>query len=297
VTPVDIVDAHHHLWDLKHGRYPWLQGPPVTLTIGDYADLRRDYLVEDLKADIAGHGVVASVHVQADWDEHGDPVAETAWLQGVADAHGFPQAIVAYADLAAPDAQRTLERHCAHRNMRGIRMLRPGPSSPELSGAAAMFDDARWRSGFARLEPLQLSFDMRVTTPEMPAAVRLARDFPQTTIIVNHLAFAPGRDPALTTAWRDGVAALATCPNVAMKVSGFAIVDRAWTVETIRPWVAFVIERFGPARCLFGSNYPVDRLGADYARIVAATRALIAGLPPAAQAEVLAGTARRLYRL
>ncbi len=294
---MEIVDAHHHLWDLKHGRYPWLQGPPVTLTIGDYADLRRDYTIGHLKADIAGHGVLASVHVQADWDEHGDPVDETAWLQGVADAHGFPQAIVAYADLAAPDAQRTLERHCAHRNMRGIRMLRPGASLPGVTGAAAMFDDPRWRAGFARLAPLRLSYDMRVTTAEMPAAVRLARDFPQTAIIVNHLAYAPGRDPALAPAWREGIAALADCPNVAMKLSGFAIVDRAWTIDAIRPWVAFAIERFGPERCLFGSNYPVDRLGAPYAHIVEAMHALIADLPPAARHAILAGTARRLYRL
>jgi len=294
---MDIVDAHHHLWDLEHGRYPWLQGPPVKLTIGDYADLRRDYTVAHLQADIAGHGVVASVHVQADWDEHGDPVDETAWLQAVADAHGFPHAIVAYADLAAPDVQRTLERHCAHPNMRGIRMLRPGPATPGLVGAAAMFDDARWRHGFAVLTELGLSFDMRVTTPEMNAAVRLARDFPQATIIVNHLGFAPGRDPALAPAWREGVAALAACPNVAMKISGFAIVDRAWTLDAIRPWVAFALERFAPERCLFGSNYPVDRLGATYARIVEATRSLISDLPPAAQAAVLAGTARRVYRI
>jgi predicted TIM-barrel fold metal-dependent hydrolase len=294
---MDIVDAHHHLWDLKHGRYPWLQGPPVKLTIGDYADLRRDYTVAHLQADIAGHRVVASVHVQADWDEHGDPVDETAWLQDVADAHGFPHAIVAYADLAAPDVQRTLERHCAHPNMRGIRMLRPGPATPDLVGAAAMFDDARWRNGLAILTELGLSFDMRVTTPEMNAAVRLARDFPQTAIIVNHLGFAPGRDPALAPAWREGVAALAACPNVAMKISGFAIVERAWTLDTIRPWVTFALERFGPERCLFGSNFPVDRLGATYARIVEATRTLIAGLSPADQHAVMAGTARRVYRI
>lgn len=292
-----IVDAHHHLWDLRTGRYPWLQDKPVRLSIGDYADLRRDYTVADLKADIAGHGVVASVHVQADWDEHADPVEETAWLQQVADAHGFPHAIVAYADLGAPDAAAVLARHAAHRNMRGIRMLRPGASLPDVAGAAAMFDDPRWRRGFAALAPLGLSYDMRVTTPEMPAAVRLARDFPGTAIIVNHLAFAPGRDPLLADAWREGVAALAGCPNVAMKISGYAIVDRAWTLETIRPWVAFALERFGPDRCLFGSNYPVDRLGAPYARIVEATRALIAGLSREDQAAVMAGTARRLYRL
>jgi predicted TIM-barrel fold metal-dependent hydrolase len=294
---MDIVDAHHHLWDLEQGRYPWLQGPPVRLTIGDYADLRRDYTIEHLKADVAGHGVVASVHVQADWDEHADPVEETAWLQRVADAHGFPHAIVAYADLAAPNVQGVLEGHCAHRNMRGIRMLRPGPALPGLTGAAAMFDDPRWRAGFVVLAKLGLSFDMRVTTPEMAAALRLARDFQQVPIVVNHLAFAPGRDPTLAAAWRDGVAALAACTNVAMKISGFAIVDRAWTLDTIRPWVAFALERFGPQRCLFGSNYPVDRLGATYARIVEATHALIADLPAEAQHDVLAGTARRLYRI
>jgi predicted TIM-barrel fold metal-dependent hydrolase len=293
---VEIVDAHHHLWDLQRGRYPWLQGPPIKLTIGDYAALRRDYLIDDFRSDIAGHDIVASVHVQADWDERGDPVAETAWLQAVADRHGFPHAIVAYADLAAPDVESLIARHRAYRNLRGVRMLRPGPSTPGLA-QAEMLDAPQWRSGFAQLAPLGLSYDLRVTPAEMPAALRLARDFPEATIIVDHLGYAPGRNPALAEAWRDGVAALATCPNVAMKLSGFAIVDRAWTIETIRPWIAIAIERFGPERCLFGSNFPVDRLGADYARVVAAMCALVADLPRSAQAAILAGTARRIYRL
>jgi len=294
---MDIVDAHHHLWDLKAGKYPWLQGPPIKMAVGEYSDLRRDYLIEHFLADIAGHKIAASVHVQADWDEHGDPVEETAWLQRVADRHGYPHAIVAAADLAAPNVAEVLDRHCLHRAMRGIRMLRPGPSLPAGTPAAAMYDHPAFRRGFAMLSARGLSYDLRAFPREMDASVRLARDFPGTTIIVNHLGHVTPREPELHETWRKGMAELASCPNVAMKLSGFAIFDRGWTAVALRPWVSTLIELFGPERCMWGSNYPVDRLGGSYARIVEAMAILLGGCDPVERAAIMGGTARRLYRI
>src|SRR5262249_52941389 len=105
--PVPIADTHHHLWDLRRFRYDWLTGdgdPAAESFIGPYGSIREDYLIDDLLADFRGAGVVKSVHVQADISEP-DPVVETAWLQSIADSHGFPHAIVAYADLTGLDAR------------------------------------------------------------------------------------------------------------------------------------------------------------------------------------------------
>ncbi len=295
---MDIVDAHHHLWDIKSGRYPWLQGPPIPYAGGSYDDLRRDYLIADYLADIAGHGIAASVHVEADWDPAGDPVAETAWLQAIADRHGFPQAIVAQCDLGAPDAAEQLARHAAHRNLRGVRNLRPGPSLPKGLDPAAMFDHPDWRRGYARLAAHDLSYDMRMTPREAASALRLARDFPQTTIVITHLGYPPADATAeAVAAWRGGLAAMAACPNVVAKLSGFGMYSRSWTVAMIRPWVEALIATFGPQRCLYGSNYPVDRLGGSYAKIMDAMDELLAGHDPAARAAVMGGNARRVYRI
>ena len=100
-----IVDAHHHLWDLRANYYPWLSDRIGPRMYGDYSAIRRDYLVDDFRGDIGALPVRKSVHVQAEHDA-ADPVRETRWLQAVADAPGsggYPHAIVAYADLSAPE--------------------------------------------------------------------------------------------------------------------------------------------------------------------------------------------------
>ena len=95
-----IIDPHHHLYDLKSGRYPWLQDEMLDRVFGDYSAIRKDYLIDDFRADIKNQNVVKSVHLQVEYD-HNDPVAETRWLQSVADEHGYPNGIVAFADLAS----------------------------------------------------------------------------------------------------------------------------------------------------------------------------------------------------
>src|SRR5512144_1279009 len=96
VQDFPIIDAHHHLWDLDNHYYPWLSDGVRDLWIGNYERLRKNYLIEDYLRDCAGQNVVKSVHLQAQWD-HRDPVGETRWLQGCADRHGFPHAIIAFA--------------------------------------------------------------------------------------------------------------------------------------------------------------------------------------------------------
>src|SRR5579885_2834644 len=113
-----IVDAHHHIWRLAD--LPWLAGPPVPRIFGDYTALRRDYSAEEFMAAVCPHGVVKSVYVQVNVAP-GKEVDEVAWVQSVADRYGFPQAIVGFADLMAPNVAAVLDRQQAYRNLRGIR--------------------------------------------------------------------------------------------------------------------------------------------------------------------------------
>ena len=115
-----IIDPHHHLYDLKTGNYPWLQGPMLERVFGDYSAIRQDYLIENFLADIKNQNVVKTVHLQVEYD-HNDPVAETRWLQSVADKHGYPHGIVGFADLSSQNVQEILEAHLEFPNVRGIR--------------------------------------------------------------------------------------------------------------------------------------------------------------------------------
>lgn len=259
---MEIVDAHHHLWDLQENYYPWLTDQIGPRLCGEYSAIRKNYLLEDFRADIGGLNVVKSVHIQAEIDPR-DPAAETRWLQRLADApssRGFPHAIVAYADLAAPNVEEILQQHAGFKNVRGIRQaLQHRPGNP--------LRDPRWRASFRVLRRLNLSFDLQLFPWQMSDAETLAREYPDVRFILCHAGLPMERTQAGIEAWRDGLKRMGSCPNVAVKLSGYGMFDRSWTVESMRPFVATPIEIFGVDRCMFGSNFPVEKLASDYARL------------------------------
>lgn len=291
------IDAHHHLWDLRAVRYPWLVGPPVQAHFGPYEKIRRDYRIEHFLHDIRNQHVVKSVHVEAGADPS-DPVRETRWLQAVADRDGFPHAIVAHANLAADDVAATLEAHRAFANVRGIRMLtrRPGELRQDDPGGSLMSDPA-WRRGFARLGALGLSFDLQAPPPFMAEAAALAADFPDVPIVLTHAGLPLDRSADGLLAWRRGMRRLAERPNVWVKVSGLPMTDWRWTVESLRPLVLETIEIFDATRAMFGSNSPIDGLYSDYDTLVDAYRSITAGFTPEERRAIFHDNAQRFYRL
>lgn len=296
-----IIDAHHHLWDLERHRYPWLV-EPVEHIVGDYAAIRRSYRLEDFLEDAGNQNLVKSVHLQAGLDHGEDPVAETAWLQSIADepaSRGFPHGIVAYADLGAGDVEDTLAGHRQHSNLRGIRqMLNRGPE-PRLCFVerAGLMREARWRAGFALLESYDLSFDMQIWPWQMEDAAALARDFPDIRIILNHTGMPIERDEAGLERWRRGMGRLAAVASVAVKISGLGMLDHDWTTESIRPFVLETIETFGAQRCMFASNFPVDKLKGSYDTIWNSFAEITAGFSEDERCALFHDNAKRCYRL
>lgn len=286
---IRVVDTHHHLWDLGQFRYDWLSEggrDDVTDVLGDYADIRRDYLVDQLIADYRTAGVVKSVHVQADISEH-DPVVETSWLQSIADEHGFPHAIVAYADLRSPNVDGLLDRHLLHANMRGVRM----PDDDE-----SMADPALQR-GAAALAQRGLSLQLDTPPSRMRPLADLAAAHPSLRIFLGHTGLPEARDASYFSEWRRALKAVARADNVAMKISGLGMGDHNWTIDSIRPWVLEAINAFGTERCVFGTNWPVDSLYGDLTTLLDAYRFLLSEFSPNEQAALLAGNAERLYRI
>lgn len=311
-----IIDPHHHFWNRPGNRYE----------------------LDDLRADIAGHNVRQTVFIEcnsmyrAAGAEEFRVIGETEWVQGIAAqsaSGGFGEAriaagIIGSADLRLSDrVAPVLEAHLAAsaQRFRGIRhraaWAEPGvlPNQPAHLPARLLLDPA-FRRGFAYLRPYGLSFEAWLYHPQLPEIADLARAFPDTSIILNHLGGPLGVGPyagkreEVFAQWKQDLPAVAACPNVTLKVGGIQMVVNGFgwhereqpptsdqLLEANREWYLFAIEQFGPSRCMFESNFPVDRLSCSYTVLWNQFKKLSKGFTAGQRAAMFHDTAQRIYRL
>lgn len=292
-----IVDAHHHLWDLEAVRYPWLMARGVRRFFGDPTPIQQDYLVDDFRTDAGDYVIDASVHIQVGVAA-GDEVRETAWLQETAEREGLPSAIVAFVELERPDAMDIVEQHRAFARVRGMRQI-VGRSDEEdaKTGSGKLIADPRWREHLAAIGDLGLSFDLQLTPGQIPAVAEVLAAVPGTRVALCHCGSPWDQTPSGLESWRRGIELLAELPQISVKISGLGMFDHDWTVDSIRPIVEACIDAFGPERAMFGSNFPVDRLHADFATVWGAYETITAGLSAADRRQLFGDTARAFYRI
>ncbi len=294
--PLAVVDAHQHFWDPHRHYYPWLvDEPPIPFRYGDYRAIRRPYLPPDYRADAAAFVVEGSVYVEAEWNP-ADPVGEMEYIATLRREHGLPSVAVAQAWLDRDDAQEILERQAAFPFVRSIRHKPRANVSPRDTAPGGT-TDARWRAGFALLGKLGLRFDLQTPWWHLPEAARLAADFPDTTIVLNHTGLPADRSLAGIAAWKRAMATLAACPNVAVKISGLGVPGAPWTAAANREIVRATIDLFGVQRCMFASNFPVDSLCASFATIFGGFREIVADLSASEQRALFRDNAWRLYAI
>jgi predicted TIM-barrel fold metal-dependent hydrolase len=299
--PVDlaIVDAHVHYWEPGRNYYPWLcDEPMVPFRYGDYSAIRRSYLPPDYFADARGHRIVKTVYVEAHWDPR-DPLGEVAYVSGLAERYGVPNAIVAYANIVADDAEDVLAAHGAHPLVRGIRNKPAAAASPGAvrRNAPGSMGDARWRAALPLLEQNELSLDIQSPWWHLHEMAELAADFPRLQLILNHCGLPADRSPAGLAGWRAATRELAGQSNVAVKLSGIGVPGVPWTVALNRDIVRDLIEAFGVERCMFASNFPVDGLTGRFDDIYSGYRTIVADLPEPEQRRLFHDNAVRIYRI
>ena len=290
-----IIDAHHHLWDLEACDYPWLMAKGVKRFFGDPTPIQKNYLVSDLRHDAQRYELEASVHIQVGVAP-GSEMDETAWLQEVGDEEGLPSAIVAYCELDRGDAPTVLATHMQNSRVRGVRQI-IGRSDEEdaTTGSGQLIDDSVWQDNLEMLGELGLSFDLQLTPGQVPRVAEVLAMAPDTQVALCHCGSPWDQSASGLASWRDGLRLLASLPNVACKVSGLGMFDHDWTVDGIRPIVEACIEAFGVRRTMFGSNFPVDKLHADYTTIWSAYEEITSGLSEADQQSLFVNTARAFY--
>ena len=312
-----VIDTHHHLWERSDHRY----------------------LLPEFLADVrTGHNVVATVFMEchamyrAAGPEAMRSLGETEFVTGIAamsdsGLYGGTRVaagIVGSADLTLGDGVETvLEAHlgASGGRFRGVRHSAAWDASPVIGNSRTadgphLMQRPDFRAGLARLSALGLSLDAWVFHPQLADVIDLARAFPRANIIVGHVGgplgygpYAGKRDEVFTT-WKRGIAELATCQNVTMKLGGMMMRLAAYDYGTLpappssaelaahwRPYIETCIETFGPDRCLFESNFPVDKMGIGWAGLWNAFKRLAAGASAAEKQALFSGTARRVYRL
>ena len=292
----DIIDAHHHIW--RRRDLPWLDGPMQPRIFGPYEAIRRDYLIDEYLADLAGTGVTKSVYVQCNWpkDRFED---EVAYVQQAAHETGFPQAIVGYADFLASDVRPQLDRLTKYPGMRGLRMQLQWHKNPQYQFAPGpdLARDPTLQKNVAHLADYGWSFDLQVFAGQMQGAAELADSAPKVTFILQHAGMIEDLSPEGWEQWRKSMRLLASRPNVVSKLSALGTFIHKNDPAHIAAVVHETIDIFGPQRCLFGSNFPVEKLWTEYADLITAYSKAIEPLGEAVARAAFHDTGARVYRL
>ena len=265
---------------------------------GPYEAIRRDYLIDEYLGDIANTAVTRSVYVQANWapDRFED---EVAWLQRVAGESGWPHAIVGYADLLCEDVRPQLDRLARYPLLRGVRMQLHWHEN-EMYRFAARPDlalDPVLQRNVARLADYGMVFDLQVFAGQMAGAAELAAACPDVTFVLQHAGMLEDLSPEGRAEWRTGMERLAARPNVVSKLSAFGTFLHRNDPAHIGGVLRDTVGMFGADRCLFGSNFPIEKLWTSYGALLGAFLAAASDLPDDARAAIFEGTAMRVYRL
>ena len=273
------IDSHQHFWIYDAVAFPWI-GPGM-------GRLARDYLPADLAATLAAAGISGSVAVQAR-----QSIEETQWLLGLAERNPWIRGVVGWVDLQSPAVSDQLRRFAAHPQFVGVRHVVQDEPNPRFVLGE------EFRRGIGALREWGLTYDLLLYPHQLPAAVELAGLTPEQPYVLYHLA-KPAIRARQREPWRTDIAALARHEHVYCKLSGMvteATLDR-WRREDFRPYLEIAVDAFGPSRLMFGSDWPVCLLAAEYAEVLGIVTDFIAGLAPGEQEMILGGTAMRFYGL
>jgi L-fuconolactonase len=332
-----IVDPHHHLWEWPAALIAAL--PPPQHGFDKVFRRSTRYLLDELLADLrTGHNVRATVFVQcgamyrADAAPAFKPVGETEFVNGVAamcasGAYGELRAcagIVGHVDLTlGAVVSEVLEAHlrAGGDRFRGIRHSASYDENPSVLGPlartpAGLYQSPAFREGYARLAKFNLSFDAWLLEPQLPQLIELARQFPDTQIVLDHvgtplgIATYEGKREQRFPIWRENIRQLAGLANVCVKLGGLAMpfcnfpsfmqtppASSAQLAGEWKPYIETCIEAFGVDRCMFESNFPVDKGACTYPVLWNALKRVVTEYSAAEKSALFSETAKRVYRL
>ena len=227
---IEILDSHHHFWDLDKNYYPFLcDAIDPDFFLGNYEMIRQNYLPADYEKDIKNHNVIGSIHCEAEWDRN-DQVGETKWIENLAKKNKYPNAIIGHAWFHTKNTEKIIAEQASFNMVKSIR------SKPNVKFAKnstyyqydGSMQDTNWRKGLKLLEKYNLNYDLRVPTWHLEEAVEIVRLIPNTKVIINHCGFPWDRSVDGMEFWRKGIKSLSLEPNTFIKLSEFGVKGEEW---------------------------------------------------------------------
>ncbi|NBV20875.1 MAG: amidohydrolase [Proteobacteria bacterium] len=272
------IDSHQHFWRYTAAEYPWMKPEwPI----------RRDYLPPDLEREMAKVGLDGCVAVQAQ-----QTVAEAQWLLSLADAYPYVKGVVGWVDLQSERVEEQLGELAKHPRFVGVRhVVQDEPDDNFMLRPA-------FQRGIGKLRQFNLAYDLLVFPKQLPAAIRLAANFPDQRFVLDHIAKPFIRDGTISP-WREQIRELALAPNVWCKVSGMVTEAKwdGWQAEDFRPYLDVVFTSFGPERLMFGTDWPVCTLAGNYGQVHRLADDYVRSLPTEVRTKFFGGNATEFYRL
>lgn len=293
---MQIVDAHHHIW--RQRDLAWLQGEMQPRIFGAYESIMRDYPIEEFRDEAVAKGVTRSIYVQANWPTD-QFVDEVRWVSEVSAASAWPHAIVGYADFTGQDNGKQLRALAQYPLMRGVRQQfhwhenslyrfasRPDlPADPQVIKNVRLLADYDW------------AFDLQVFTSQMASAATLAQQCPDVRFVLQHAGMLEDLSTGGRDAWAIGMKRLADLPNVYCKLSGLGTFIRKNDATHISDIAKQSIAWFGAERCLFGSNFPIEKIWTSYSDLIDAYVTALTDFSDEERSAIFARTAETAYRL
>ncbi|SEK63993.1 amidohydrolase family protein [Parapedobacter koreensis] len=273
------IDAHQHFWRYRPVKDAWITD--------DMAVIQRDFLPDDLKPSYDANGVSGCVAVQADQSE-----AETLFLLGLADQHTFIEGVVGWVDLQSTNVADRLAYFSQYPKLKGFRHIVQGEDDPRFLLRPAFLN------GIAALGKYGYTYDVLVKSHQLEATLEFVQCFPGQPFVIDHLA-KPDIKAGTRQPWAAQMEAIAQYEQVYCKLSGMVTEAdwKNWTPADLSYYIQHVVEVFGPRRILFGSDWPVCLVAADYQQVIAVVESAIGQLPYEEQERIWHKNATDFYRL
>ena len=258
-----MIDAHHHLWDLKAVDYPWLMEKGKKRFFGDPTSIQRNYLIDEHIKLAAALGFKASVHIQVG---AADGLEEAKWVNKIVSENQYwPMAQVAFCDLSGDQREIRLDELQKLSSVVGVRqIIGRSPEEDSTSKTNELLTSDNFMQGLQSISDRGLSFDLQIIPELSETCAAVFSQFPNLQVILCHAGSPYNRTEEGITSWSSDLNHLSKLSNVSCKLSGLGMFDHNWTQSTVSPIVTTVMKQFGPERVMFGSNFPVDSLSSSF---------------------------------
>ncbi len=273
-----IVDSHQHFWKFDPLRDAWINDQMKVI--------QRDFFPKDLAPILSNEGIDGTVAVQADQSEN-----ETNFLLSLAHENDFIKGIVGWIDLRAENISEGLQYYSRFKKIKGFRHI----VQAEPDG---FLDQSSFRKGIKLLRDFNFTYDVLIYSRQLPEASRFVKEFPDQNFVIDHIA-KPVISKHEWEPWAKGMTEIAQCENVYCKISGMVTEANwsMWTQETFKPYLDVIFEKFGTKRIMYGSDWPVCLVAANYDQQLSIVQNFIAHLSQSERMAVMGGTAKLFYNL